>query len=106
MQTANNTTQMSEKRPSDHSNRTIDYSFTADCSLYLENETMVRRTISGKWFSPRILNEAEWYANAEHTCAWIVGTLHLHDPTLPARVEKYTVHKWGGWYSPRVKGSR
>ena len=96
-QTANNTFQMSEKPPPEPSNRVIDYSFTADCSLYLENETMVRRTIEGKWFSPRILNEAEWSANAEHTLAWIAGTLHIHDPSTPARVEKYTVHRWGGW---------
>jgi hypothetical protein len=87
-----------EKEPPEDKHRVVDYSFTADCTLYLDNETLVRKTIEGKWFSARLLNEAEWYANAEHTLAWLVGVLHHHDPTISAKVVKHVVHKWTGWY--------
>lgn len=87
-----------EKEPPEDKHRVVDYGFTADCTLYLENETLVRKKIEGTWFSPRLLNEAEWYANAEQTLAWLVGVLHHHDPTITARVNKHVVHKWTGWY--------
>jgi hypothetical protein len=56
--------------------RCIDYAFTADCTLHLEDGTDMRREVKGKWSACRLLNEEEWLANAEHTLARIVGTLH------------------------------
>lgn len=102
MENSNNTAKIPEEQPH---KCTIDYGFKADCTLYLEDETLVRKLVEGTWFSSRLLNEAEWYANAEHTLAWIVGTLHLHDPSIHARVGKHVVHKWSGWYGPQTKGA-
>jgi len=87
--------------PIDASRRTIDYNFKADCTLYLENETLVRKVIEGRWYSPRPLNASEWQAAAEHALAWIVGTLHHYDPQVPVRVDKHVVHKWMGFYDTK-----
>jgi hypothetical protein len=84
--------QLSASRP-----RVYQYPFTADCTLYLANETLQRRTVTGDWYSPHQHNEVEWEANAEHALAWMVGVLHLHDPRVPARVDKYTVHRLHGF---------
>jgi hypothetical protein len=52
--------------------RVIDYAFKADCTLYLENETLVRREVEGKWHTIHVLNDVEWQKDAEHTLAMIV----------------------------------
>ena len=77
--------------------RCIDYAFTADCTLHLEDGTDMCREIKGKWYACRLLNEEEWLANAEHTLARIVGTLHQHDPDIPSRVERWTFRGWRKW---------
>jgi hypothetical protein len=50
-----------------------------------------------QWPSGRLLNEEEWLANAEHTLAWIVETLHQHDPDIPSRVKRRTFHSRRQW---------
>ena len=75
----------------------IHYGFTADRTLHLEDGTNVRREITSQWSSGRLLNEEEWLANAEHTLARIVGTLHQHDPDIPSRVERWTFRGWRKW---------
>jgi hypothetical protein len=74
--------------------RCIDYGFTADCTLHLEDGTDVRRKVRGKWYSSNRLNDAEWRSDAEACLAWIVGTLHRHASDVPARVEHWIVHSW------------
>ena len=80
-----------------HIPRVIDYAFKADCTLYLENETLVQRKIEGKWYTIHVLNDVEWQEDAEHTLAMIVGSMHLNNPSIPARVMRYEVHSWRKW---------
>ena len=74
--------------------RVIEYPFKADCTLYLEEGRLIRKVVEGKWYSPHQHNDVEWQVQAEHALAWIVGTLHLHDPKVTSRVNKHTVQKW------------
>jgi hypothetical protein len=83
-----------EKTPVTH--RVVEHAFKADCTLYLEDETLQRKTITGGWCSPRRQNRVEWEATAEFVLAWYVGLLHLHDPGVQARVAKHVVHHWTG----------
>lgn len=74
--------------------RVFNHPFSADCTLYLADETLVRKTIEGSWYSPHETNETDWQINAEQTLEWLVGTLHHHDPRVRAKVIKHRVHKW------------
>ena len=80
-----------------HIPHVIDYAFKADCTLYLENETLVQREVEGKWHTIHALNDAEWQEDAEHTLAVIVGSMRLNDPGIPARVMRHEVHSWRKW---------
>jgi hypothetical protein len=77
--------------------RVIDYAFKADCTLYLENETLVRREVEGKWHTIHVLNDVEWQKDAEHTLAMIVGSMHLNDSSIPVRVMRHVVYCWRKW---------
>jgi hypothetical protein len=90
-------TQDPETREMPHIPRVIDYAFKVDCTLYLENETQVRREVGGKWCAIRLLNDDEWQADAERTLTGIVGSMHLHDSGIPARVMRHVVHCWRKW---------
>jgi hypothetical protein len=45
-----------------------------------------------RWYSRRPLNEAEWQSCAESTLAWIIGTLHEHDPGIPLELFPSPTH--------------
>lgn len=78
----------------DRQSLTVDNTFVADCTLYLENETLIRRKIPGRWYSRTRPTADEWLKQAQHCLDWIVGTLHIHDPKIPCRVDKVVVHHW------------
>jgi hypothetical protein len=80
-----------------HIPHVIDYAFKADCTLYLENETLVRREVEGKWHTIHVLNDVEWQKDAEHTLAMIVGSMHLNDSSIPVRVMRHVVYCWWKW---------
>ena len=88
---------VSETGEMPHIPRVIDYAFKVDCTLHLENETQVRREIEGKWCAIHLLNHDEWQADAERTLAGIVGSMHLHDPGIPAKVMRHVIHCWRKW---------
>jgi hypothetical protein len=53
--------------------------------------------VRGKWCAIRLLNDDDWQANAERTLTGIVGSMHLHDLAIPARVMRHVVHCWRKW---------
>src|SRR5215213_5336551 len=89
-----NAAEMPEEEPPEVKYRVIDYAFVADCTLYLEDETLIRRKIPGKWYTNKPISKDEWSSDAEMTLQWIVGTMHIHDPEIHSRVVKHVVHHW------------